>query len=179
MDTVCIDKRSGIPEKRNHVYDDGTLFFCWCMHWLRIRLYIWGIWCFYRICTTDCGTPVYVHWKDTGREWYTGRNGRRNNEGRDFSRGPRPVSLPGFRRLFWSVLLLVFLCLSVLSRAAPELSLSTRPQRYRLSGVSDKAIRSALVGRPCLRPGQSFRWSLTERKGRNVENCPQPIIEGW
>ncbi len=25
MDTVCIDKRSGIPEKRNHVYDDGTL----------------------------------------------------------------------------------------------------------------------------------------------------------
>lgn len=39
MDTVCIDKRSGIPEKRNHVYDDGTLFFCWCMHWLRIRLY--------------------------------------------------------------------------------------------------------------------------------------------
>ena len=58
MDTVCIDKRSGIPEKRNHVYDDGTLIFCWCMHWLRIRLYIWGIWCFYRICTTDCGTPV-------------------------------------------------------------------------------------------------------------------------
>ena len=90
-----------------------------------------------------------------------------------------PQDLPGFRRLFWSVLLLVFLCLSVLSRAAPELSLSTRPQRYRLSGVSDKAIRSALVGRPCLRPGQSFRWSLTERKGRNVENCPQPIIEGW
>ena len=78
MDTVCIDKRSGIPEKRNHVYDDGTLIFCWCMHWLRIRLYIWGIWCFYRICTTDCGTPVYVHWKDTGREWYTGRNGRRS-----------------------------------------------------------------------------------------------------
>lgn len=28
MDTVCIDKRSGIPEKRNHVYDDGTLIFC-------------------------------------------------------------------------------------------------------------------------------------------------------
>ena len=55
MDTVCIDKRSGIPEKRNHVYDDGTLIFCWCMHWLRIRLYIWGIWCFYRICTIDCG----------------------------------------------------------------------------------------------------------------------------
>lgn len=27
MDTVCIDKRSGIPEKRNHVYDDGTLIF--------------------------------------------------------------------------------------------------------------------------------------------------------
>ena len=29
----------------------------------------------------------------------TGRNARRNNEGRDFSRGPRPVSLPGLRRL--------------------------------------------------------------------------------
>lgn len=32
----------------------------------------------------------------------TGRNERRNSEGRDFSRGPRPVSLPGFRRLCWS-----------------------------------------------------------------------------
>lgn len=50
----------------------------------------------------------------------TARSAKRNSEGRDFSHGPRPVSLPGFRRLCWSVLLLVFLCLSVLSRAAPN-----------------------------------------------------------
>lgn len=36
--------------------------------------------------------------------------------------------------------------LSVLSRVAPKLSLSTRPQRYRLSGVSDKAIQAPLPG---------------------------------
>ena len=65
-----------------------------------VRLYIWGIWCFYRICTTDCGTPVYVHWKDTGREWYTGRNGRRSKRStrRGKSAGERSETVIVLRR---------------------------------------------------------------------------------
>ena len=109
---------------------------------------------------------------------FTGRNAKRDSEGRDFSRDPRSVSFPGFRRLCWSVLWLVFLCLSVLSRAVPKLSLSTRPQRYRLSGVSDKAIRSALTGRPCRTPRTINGWSLTDRKRRNGEKSPKSINKG-
>lgn len=108
----------------------------------------------------------------------TARSAKRNSEGRDFSHGPRPVSLPGFRRLCWSVLLLVFLCLSVLSRAAPN---SPFPPARKITDCP--GCRTRLYGAPLSAalptPRTSFRWSLTDRKRRNVKNCPKLIIEGW
>lgn len=66
--------------------------------------------------------------------------------------------------------------LSVLSRAAPNSPFPPRPQSYRLSGVSDKAIRSALVGRPCRTPRTILLLVANGEKGKEwAKVLPKPI----
>lgn len=62
---------------------------------------------------------------------------------------PKKTEHPGIARSLYPVLLgSLSVCLPSVtpSHAAPELSLSTRPQRYRLSGASDKAIQAPSPG---------------------------------
>ena len=115
----------------------------------------------------------YISTRSSG--YCTGRNGRRNNEGRDFSRDPRPVSLSGLLCSGWSALLLVFLSLS---RAVPKLSLSTRPQRYRLSGVSDKAIQAPSPGGLAYAPDNQWLVANGKKGGGMGKSPPSRLIKG-